>query len=173
MTGLETAIILIAFVTVASVLAYSVLSAGIFSAEKAKETITKGIDTSSNTIRLSSDVLGLSPNGTKLESVQFLLGLTNHDEIVDTRAIVVNYMDSETHGEGCVTSLTLAPNATERGSSYVMENDEQFVVNVTLPASANLTADQTFTIQVLPPKGGAVSITRTMPGSLSAVMDLK
>ena len=34
MTGLETAIILIAFVTVASVLAYSVLSAGIFSAER-------------------------------------------------------------------------------------------------------------------------------------------
>ena len=35
-TGLETAIILIAFVTVASVLAYSVLSAGIFSSEKGK-----------------------------------------------------------------------------------------------------------------------------------------
>ena len=38
-TGLETAIILIAFVTVASVLAYSVLSAGIFSSEKGKETV--------------------------------------------------------------------------------------------------------------------------------------
>ena len=38
-TGLETAIILIAFVTVAAVLAYSVLSAGIFSSERGKEAV--------------------------------------------------------------------------------------------------------------------------------------
>ena len=35
-TGLETAIILIAFIVVASVFAYTVLSAGIFSSEKGK-----------------------------------------------------------------------------------------------------------------------------------------
>jgi archaeal flagellin FlaB len=58
MTGLETAIILIAFVTVASVLAYSVLSAGIFSLEKAQETVYKGIPKASNSIELSSFVLG-------------------------------------------------------------------------------------------------------------------
>ena len=38
-TGLETAIILIAFVVVASVFAYTVLSAGLFSSEKGKEAI--------------------------------------------------------------------------------------------------------------------------------------
>ncbi len=42
-TGLETAIILIAFVTVASVLGYSVLSAGIFSSERGKETVYSGL----------------------------------------------------------------------------------------------------------------------------------
>ena len=40
-TGLETAIILIAFVTVAAVLAYTVLSAGIFSSERGKEAVIK------------------------------------------------------------------------------------------------------------------------------------
>lgn len=39
MTGLETAIILIAFVTVAVVFAYAVLSAGLFSSERSKETL--------------------------------------------------------------------------------------------------------------------------------------
>ena len=39
MTGLETAIILIAFVTVAAVFAYAVLSAGLFSSERSKETL--------------------------------------------------------------------------------------------------------------------------------------
>jgi flagellin FlaB len=42
-TGLETAIILIAFVVVASVFAFTVLSTGIFSAERGKETIHAGL----------------------------------------------------------------------------------------------------------------------------------
>ena len=43
-TGLETAIILIAFVVVASVFAYTVLSAGIFSSQKGKEAIYSGLE---------------------------------------------------------------------------------------------------------------------------------
>jgi len=41
-TGLETAIILIAFVVVASVFAFTVLSTGIFSSERSKETVHAG-----------------------------------------------------------------------------------------------------------------------------------
>ncbi|MEE8363798.1 MAG: archaellin/type IV pilin N-terminal domain-containing protein, partial [Dehalococcoidia bacterium] len=41
-TGLETAIILIAFVVVASVFAFTVLSTGIFSSERSKETVYAG-----------------------------------------------------------------------------------------------------------------------------------
>ena len=44
MTGLETAIILIAFVTVAAVFGYAILSAGLFSAERAKETVYAGLN---------------------------------------------------------------------------------------------------------------------------------
>lgn len=42
-TGLETAIILIAFVVVASVFAFTVLSTGIFSSERSKETVFAGL----------------------------------------------------------------------------------------------------------------------------------
>ena len=42
-TGLETAIILIAFVVVASVFAFTVLSTGVFSAERGKETVLAGL----------------------------------------------------------------------------------------------------------------------------------
>jgi flagellin FlaB len=42
-TGLETAIILIAFVVVASVFAFTVLSTGIFASERSKETVYAGI----------------------------------------------------------------------------------------------------------------------------------
>ena len=43
-TGLETAIILIAFVVVASVFAFTVLSTGVFSAERGKETVFAGLE---------------------------------------------------------------------------------------------------------------------------------
>ena len=39
-TGLETAIVLIAFVVVASVFAFAVLTTGLLSSEKAKETVS-------------------------------------------------------------------------------------------------------------------------------------
>lgn len=43
-TGIETAIILIAFVVVASVFAFTVLSTGVFSAERSKDTIYGGLE---------------------------------------------------------------------------------------------------------------------------------
>ena len=43
-TGLETAIILIAFVVVASVFAFTVLTSGIFSTERSKETVFAGLE---------------------------------------------------------------------------------------------------------------------------------
>lgn len=57
-TGLETAIILIAFVVVASVFAFTVLSTGIFSSEKGKETIHAGLKEARSSIELRGAVVG-------------------------------------------------------------------------------------------------------------------
>ncbi len=57
-TGLETAIILIAFVVVASVFAYTVLSAGIFSSEKGKEAIHSGIQEVRSSMEIRGNVTG-------------------------------------------------------------------------------------------------------------------
>ena len=56
-TGLETAIILIAFVVVASVFAFTVLSTGIFSAEKGKETIHAGLKEARSSVELKGSVI--------------------------------------------------------------------------------------------------------------------
>ncbi len=49
-TGLETAIILIAFVVVASVFAFTVLSTGIFASERSKETVYAGLEEAKSSI---------------------------------------------------------------------------------------------------------------------------
>ncbi|MDP6452158.1 MAG: hypothetical protein QF898_02525 [SAR202 cluster bacterium] len=62
MTGLETAIILIAFVVVASVFAFTVLSTGIFSAERGKETIHAGLKGARSSLEIKGAVVA---NGVK------------------------------------------------------------------------------------------------------------
>ena len=56
-TGLETAIILIAFVVVASVFAFTVLSTGIFSAERGKETVFAALKQARGSVELKSSVI--------------------------------------------------------------------------------------------------------------------
>ena len=67
-TGLETAIILIAFVVVASVFAYTVLSAGIFSSEKGKEAVYAGLETARNSMEVVGNVHATSIARTVLDS---------------------------------------------------------------------------------------------------------
>ena len=56
-TALETAIILIAFVVVASVFAFTILSAGTFSTERGKEAIYAGLAEVRGTMTLKGSVL--------------------------------------------------------------------------------------------------------------------
>jgi len=56
-TGLETAIILIAFVVVAAVFAYTVLSAGLFSTQKAQEAVYSGLKEAQSTMELRGAVI--------------------------------------------------------------------------------------------------------------------
>ncbi|MDD5189771.1 MAG: hypothetical protein PHE50_01870 [Dehalococcoidales bacterium] len=172
MTGLETAIILIAFVTVASVLAYSVLSAGIFSSEKGKETVYGGLQQAQATMEVSGSVLGLSPAQAELQTVQFNVGLTIPNEKVDSTAVVVNYWDDAIHAEGVTFTMALADGSTERGSADMLEGDEQFTITVTIPDGATVAEYNTFNLQVVPPTGAALTIKRTMPGVLDKVMNL-
>ena len=75
-TGLEAAIVLIAFVVVAAVFSYVVLGAGFFTTQKAQETVYKGVEQSTANIQMIGNVYGLSDSimGT-LPSYKFSIGL--------------------------------------------------------------------------------------------------
>ena len=61
-TGLETAIILIAFVVVASVFAFTVLSTGIFASERSKETVFTGLQEAKSSIEPRGSVIAFKAN---------------------------------------------------------------------------------------------------------------
>jgi flagellin FlaB len=75
-TGLEAAIVLIAFVVVASVFAFVVLGAGFFTTQKAQETVYKGIEQSTTNVQLVGNVYGLASNPTEgIDQIRFSIGL--------------------------------------------------------------------------------------------------
>ena len=185
MTGLETAIILIAFVTVASVLAYSVLSAGIFSAERGKATVYSGLEQAQASMEVHGSVIGdANSANTSLDYVEFLVGLTIPGETVDMTALVINVFSSTNQSslqreswDGSVTALKWqfqkAAGSNERGTADTLEGDELHIVLVDTTGFDTLGTYEWFTVEVLPPTGAAITIKRTLPGQLTQKMDLK
>ncbi len=171
-SGLETAIILIAFVTVASVLAYSVLSAGIFSAEEGQKAVYAGLEGAQSTMEVKGSVLGLSAGGTELETVQIVLGMAIAGNAVDMDAVSINFWDDTVSSTDVAWTYALSGQSTERGSDNLLEGDELMVVSVTVPTAATVGIYDTFTLQILPPNGSALTIERTIGGSIEAVMTL-
>jgi flagellin FlaB len=88
-TGLETAIILIAFVVVASVFAFTVLSTGVFASERSKETVFSGLEEAKSSIEPRGSVIaykGLDGSTETIFKVQFVVSNAVAGEPVDLTA---------------------------------------------------------------------------------------
>jgi flagellin FlaB len=182
-TGIETAIILIAFVIVASVFAYVVLSAGLFSTQKAKEAIYSGLEESKSTIELKGDVMGRMENGI-LTTLYFTIGTTVSGDSIDftppssgnTSLVIISYNDA--YQIFPTINWTMSKlNTTDPDN--ILDKTELFMITVDLTCvSANASAEQmptayhTFRLEVKPPVGAILPIERTIPARVSQIIDL-
>jgi len=90
-TGLETAIILIAFVVVATIFAFVVLTTGVFSAERGKETVFAGLEKARGSMEVRGGVV-VTATGTTLDvdAIQFAVANTAGGEPVPLNPTGVN-----------------------------------------------------------------------------------
>jgi len=176
-TGLETAIILIAFVIVASVFAFVVLSTGLFSAERGKETVFAGLQKAQANLELHGSVV-VTASGAPLEpdNITFDLALAaggtpiNLDPAATTNTVVMNYIDQDAREADVTYTVTWI-----RGDGdSLLEQGELAEISIALPTSGgnNLDPNEMFTIEVIAPSGGTMLIARTMPPAIDPVMDL-
>jgi flagellin FlaB len=187
MTGLETAIILIAFVTVAAVFGYAVLSAGLFSAERGKETIYAGLETAKANLEISGSVIAdctapITDNST-VENIKFTVKNAVAGTPIDLTA------NDGTGANKCVISLTTASSYYNNikwstasigadDSDNLLEIGEQFEITLDLDDLGDgftdpaLGPNDVFNIQVKPSLGSTITVQRTLPAGLDAVMDL-
>ena len=106
-TGLETAIVLIAFVVVSSVFAFAALSTGLFSADKAKDTIIQGLGEAQGTLELKA---GIQINSSSTGSQTATSGSVTSFTLSKTP--VIPGSETITSGGSGGTVLTLGPDYT-------------------------------------------------------------
>jgi flagellin FlaB len=177
-TGLETAIILIAFVIVASVFAFVVLSTGLFSAERGKETVFAGLEKARGNLEVRGAVTVIDANtdGAIDSNDDIVFNLANAaggfpvlvDPAATTNSVVINYIDAQDR----VADATYTVNEIQGDGDNLLEPGELFEITVNPPGTSTLVANEIFTLEVVPPQGGTLLINRTMPPELDTVMDL-
>jgi len=175
-TGLETAIILIAFVIVASVFAYVVLSAGLFSSQKTKEAINAGLQSTMSTLEIKGNVVARMENSV-VTHIYFGMGLPAAGSPVDmstingTSLLVVSYSDGENIIPSCNWSVNRLVSVN---NDYILDPLELFQLDVLLPVSGNVSlgAYETFSMEIKPPDGPTLVFERTIPGRVSSYVNL-
>ena len=176
-TGLETAIILIAFVIVASVFAYVVLSAGLFSSQKAKEAIYGGMDETRSTVEIKGDIIAKMVSGLVTE-VYFTIGGRPGSEPVDFtdtssnstgNKVIISFND-QSQRIPSVNWTMQKLNSTN--ADNLLDANELFQITVDLSSTDNISAYHTFTLEVKPPVGAVLPIERTVPARVSQYVNL-
>ena len=180
-TGLETAIVLIAFVVVSSVFAFAALSTGMFSSDKARETVNAGLAQTRATMELKGSVIGTA-NGAGSTTTAALASIAFHvtqsaggaDVDLTPGTTIIKFTD-DTQNKlfGSTAGFTVtgiggadSDNLLERNEVYKIElinldtglhdtNDDTL--------KALLGVNKTFTLEVIPTRGAVLHIERTTP----------
>ena len=194
-TGLETAIIMVSFIVVASVFSYTVLTAGLFSGEKGKLAIHAGLDAVQGTMKVDGGVLlldtGVPTNSTSGDdivdqmvfTVSTALGgrsinLTTtvdsnndgdlSDETGQVHTTVVSYIDKYQRIDDIAWTVTEVGKGN--GDAFLDSNEKmRIAVNISqLPTL--LGPDVTFAIGIKPDQGSSLLIERTTRAVIDDVM---
>jgi len=179
-TGLEAAIVLIAFVVVAAVFSYVVLGAGFFTTQKAQETVHTSVQQASSTLEIVGNVYGTGTTSATISSINFTVALAPGGTPVDFSKVVLTYNNASTletltqdgtpfpteptgAGHWAVTKV----NNDVGTNNKLLEAGEQFEV-AAMPSNPIYENDK-FTLEVKPGVGAAFDITRTAPAGLHMV----
>ena len=95
-TGLEAAIVLIAFVVVAAVFSYVVLGAGFFTTQTAQATVHTGVAQASSSLEIVGNVMGIQLTGAtdQLSYINTSVALTAGGTAMDLTQMVISYSDN-------------------------------------------------------------------------------
>jgi len=178
-TGLEAAIVLIAFVVVAAVFSYVMLGAGFFATGEAQKVVHTGSQQASSSLEIIGNVYGRASSTAKLDSIEFTVGNTAGGTPIDISQMLVTFTsgtESEviTYKEGnpTVGEWAVIEKYNPVTENNLLEPGEQFVLKIVFPTNAELKPNTPFSVNLQPAVGAVYPIKKTVPAYLNTVNTL-
>jgi len=180
LTGIETAIILIAFVIVAAAFAFAILNVGFQTTQKSQSVISEGMLQASSSIDLVGAVIAEgNADNSKVARIRFTIKLSPGMTPVDLSPdkLIISWWSKNkyitdiytTNSSMNVTIIALTPNDND----FILKPGEKYevIINVTGIGDTLQPYDE-FKIEIKPEKGSVLTIERMIPPKIEPVMFL-
>lgn len=197
MTGLETAIILVAFVITAAAFSFVILNMGFLTAGKAQSVIAAGMQEASSSMLVDSGLVGYFSNTTGnrqddicLERIIFYLKISQGHEPVDLddSKMVATYTNERIHANIYSSNGTIMTVTSISGDgNSLLEIGEKFKVEIDFrelsksavdPVQVNQTdvyahPYEEFRVEMRPSMGAVLAIEKQIPAIYTSVITIE
>jgi flagellin FlaB len=170
-TGLEAAIVLIAFVVVAAVFAYVILGAGFFTTQKAQETVYKSVEQSTTNLLLIGNIYGLaSAPSSGIDEIKFSIGLAPGAPDMDLTKLKIVFSTQEIRpvilslGDTATTTTFTAKEGGAGSGLDSMIPGQQVEIDFLVVAVPENTR---VNLEIRPPVGAALPFSKTTPATIT------
>ena len=176
-TGLEAAIVLIAFIVVAAVFSYVMLGAGFFATGEAQRVVDTGVAQATSNLEVAGPVIvKASSSGGQVANVTFLLQLAAGGASVDMEKVtftVATTSNLTTFNFTEVNSTWYAKGVNQSADDEDDMLDKFETVKIDIPGDADaakalplIEVNDRFTVEVKPDIGAVLPINRMAPPDL-------
>ncbi len=189
-TALETAIILIAFVVVAAIFAFTVLTTGTFLTERSKEAAYAGLQEVRGSMELKGSLVLTSDSANDDEWLIFNLSNVTGGSSQDLSKTRITFRSSTVNQEMTMNVKAdgvawTIPNkgewvsadlATPTNSLMILSQGKVAKITVRLPdtpGKVRISANDQFALEIKPMSGGVLLIERTAPAYITTVTDMR
>jgi flagellin FlaB len=175
-TGLEAAIVLIAFVVVAAVFSYVMLGAGFFATGEAQRTVHTGVGQATSNLEVSGPVVVTADSSAaKLGAISFFLQLAAGGASVDMTKVTFTVSttdDLKTYTFAEIDDTWYVNGVEQKAASEPSLNnmlDKFEMVKITVSTGLpEIKTNDRFTVEVKPDIGAALPINRIAPADFQA-----
>ena len=180
LTGLETAIVLIAFVVVAAAFAFAVLNMGFFTTQKSSEVMQAGLEETLSSVEIAGSVIARSSSG-QISNITIYVKSAVGKNPVDMRSgvLVISYRDPYSFVPNIYiandTSTTVTGVRVRQltgDGDTALEYTEIWEIVIGIPELSALKPNDQFSIEIKPAQGSILKVERRLPPVFDPVMDL-
>jgi len=182
-TGLEAAIVLMAFVVVAATFAHVVLGTGFIFAGESQSIVHQSVGQAGSGLILATSIHGISSSPERIDTIVIPVSLTAGSEPIDINTVSIRLVGSA-HIEEIYRNNPLVGAFPEDGhwsvlerinsdDDHLLEPGERYILYMRPMNRVDCRPYRTFALEIKPAGRVALRVERTVPGSITPLTRLE